>query len=106
MPIKIFTTIDGPCPFGTGHAIDSPGCRKCQHFYRTGTATFFWCSHPVEPEKKKPEKPKESPVVIKEQPKKRGRPKKTELAKQKKKRGTTPKKGKERPIKTIKQVTK
>lgn len=91
MPIKIFTTIDGPCPFGTGHAIDSPGCRKCQHFYRTGTAMFFWCSHPVD------EKPK------------RGRLKKAEQAKpvpKSKKRGQTPKKGKERRIKVIKQSIK
>lgn len=91
MPIKIFTTIDGPCPFGTGQAIDSPGCRKCQHFYRTGTATFFWCSHPVE------EKPT------------RGRPKKSENVKpfaKAKKRGQTPKKGKESRIKVIKQSVK
>ena len=93
MPTKIFTTIDGPCPFGTGHAIDSPGCRKCQHFYRTGTATFFWCSHPPV-EQAKPT---------------RGRPKKSELVKpvvKKKKRGERPKKGKERPIKAIKQKIK
>ena len=92
MPIKIFTTIDGPCPFGTGHAIDSPGCRKCQHFYRTGTATFFWCKHPVEQAKPK-----------------RGRPKKSEPVKpvvKTKKRGERPKKGKESRIKVIKQEIK
>lgn len=36
----------GGCPFGKGCEIDSPSCRKCQWFYRTGTGTFFWCRHP------------------------------------------------------------
>lgn len=92
MPIKVFTTIDGPCPFGTGHAIDSTGCRKCQYFYRIGTAMFFWCSHPVEQGKPK-----------------RGRPKKSEPVKpvvKTKKRGERPKKGKESRIKVIKQSIK
>ena len=48
MPTKIFTTITGPCPFGKNVTIDSPGCRSCEHFYRTGTGTFFWCNHPFE----------------------------------------------------------
>lgn len=107
MPIKIFTTIDGPCPFGTGHAIDSPGCRKCENYYRQGTGTFFWCRHqPVEPSKAQPKKPKETPVVLSEDRPKRGRPRKAQPAKPKRKRQSLPKKGKERPIKTIKQVTK
>ena len=96
MPIKIFITIDGPCPFGTGNAIDSPGCRKCKHFYRTGTATFFWCKHPEQavPKKAEPvpeqiESVPQTPEIVPKprksvpkstktgtQPKKRGRPKK------------------------------
>ena len=43
MLTKIFTTIGGNCPFGFGRAIDSPACRQCEHYYRTGTSTFFWC---------------------------------------------------------------
>lgn len=61
MLTKIFTTISGSCPFGRGCAIDSTECRKCEHFYRVGTATFFWCRHPQEGTKD-PEPAKVDPV--------------------------------------------
>jgi len=61
----------GGCPFGKGCEIDSPSCRKCQWFYRTGTGTFFWCNHPDG--QKRAEAPQKAPEI--EQPKrKRGRP--------------------------------
>ena len=73
MPTKIFTTISGPCPFGKNVTIDSPGCRTCEHFYRTGTATFFWCnagqSQPV---------PNMAQEILHTKPK-RGRPRKTTI---------------------------
>lgn len=71
MPTKIFTTISGPCPFGKNVTIDSPGCRLCEHFYRTGTATFFWCNHPIE--RKPPEIAHKAPEIAQEK-RKRGRP--------------------------------
>lgn len=91
MPIKIFTTIDGPCPFRKGCKIDSLECRKCENYYRQGTGTFFWCKA-------------ETPQA----PKKRGRPSKgTRPPKVSfKRRGSTAKKGKERPIEAIKQEIK
>lgn len=36
----------GDCPY-TGNAIDSVPCRQCKWFFRPGTYTFIWCSHPV-----------------------------------------------------------
>lgn len=86
MPTKIFTTIDGNCPFGLNVKIDSKECRTCANYYRSGTGMFFWCNHPPGPEK----------------PKRTVRPK-PEPADKKKKRGETPKKGKESRIKVIKQ---
>lgn len=71
MPTKIFTTITGPCPFGKNVTIDSLGCRSCEHFYRTGTATFFWCSHPIE---QKPDEIAQKATEIAQPAKKRGRP--------------------------------
>lgn len=65
MMTKIFTVLGGRCPFGCNCEIDSTECRKCEHFYRVGTATFFWCKHPVTSMISKPEKEK----------KKAGRPK-------------------------------
>lgn len=108
MPIKIFTTIDGPCPFGTGHAIDSTGCRKCQYFYRTGTAMFFWCSHPVEQKLENVRKSNKSvSKTAQSVPKTRKSvPKTTKTGTRIKKRGQTPKKGKESRIKVIKQSIK
>lgn len=87
----------GDCPY-TGNAIDSVQCRQCEWFFRPGTYTFIWCSHPV-PERAeekangklpaskktaigKPARPKRkingNPKQIKPAttPKKRGRPKK------------------------------
>ena len=95
MPTKIFTTIDGKCPFGRNCAIDSTECRKCEWFYRAGTAMFFWCRHPVTPETEQVKR-------------KRGRPpgKSTNPVMPKRKRGSIATKGKERPIKTIKQSVK
>ena len=73
MPTKIFTILGGNCPFGRGCDIDSLSCRKCEHFYRTGTGTFFWCKHPDG--QKRVEIAQKAPEI--EQPKrKRGRPKK------------------------------
>lgn len=73
MPTKIFTTISGLCPFGKKIMIDSTGCRSCEHFYRMGTATFFWCRHPIE----------EAP----------------EMTQPKRKRGRPPGKAKKKPVK-------
>lgn len=87
MPTKVFTTIDGLCPFGKKVMIDSPGCRSCEHFYRIGTETFFWCTHPVESVPKMPESVpktrKTVPKATKDVPKtkKRGRPAKKAISK-------------------------
>ena len=97
MPTKIFTTIDGKCPFGRECQTDSKECRKCENYYRNGTGMFFWC---------KAETPgKEAPK------KKRGRPRKEDVqakdaAMKAAKRGSKPTKGKERRIKAIKQAVK
>ena len=64
MPTKVFTLMGGGCPFGKECEIDSPSCRKCQWFYRTGTGTFFWCNHPIE----------QKPAEIAQPKRKRGRP--------------------------------
>lgn len=88
---------DSACPY-TGNAIDSPVCRQCQWFFRPGTYTFIWCSHPVQEKAKetaknhitvtlktatcKPVRPKQKAKGNSKQiktdttPKKRGRPKK------------------------------
>ena len=93
MPTKIFTTIDGKCPFGRECQTDSKECRMCENYYRNGTGMFFWC---------KAETPgKEAPK------KKRGRPRKEDVqakdaAMKAAKRGSKPTKGKERPISAIK----
>lgn len=81
MPTKIFTTVGGLCPFGRGIEIDSAGCRRCEYFYRTGTATFFWCRHP------QAEKPAE--IV----------PQSVEGVPMKKKRGRKPVKAAKKPVK-------
>lgn len=87
MPIKVFTTITVPCPFGKNVTIDSPGCRSCEQFYRTGTGMFFWCTHPVESVPKTPESvPKTRKIVLKAtkdvpKTKKRGRPAKKAISK-------------------------
>lgn len=67
MPTKIFTTISGPCPFGTGCDIDSTKCRQCQWYFRMGTGTFFWCNHPGGREQEQTKEPEKT---------KRGRPRK------------------------------
>lgn len=74
----------GNCPFGKGCEIDSPSCRKCQWFYRTGTGTFFWCNHPIE------QKPAE---IAQKAP---------EIAQPKRKRGRPPGKATKKPVKRIK----
>lgn len=61
----------GNCPFGKGCEIDSPSCRKCQWFYRTGTGTFFWCNHPI---KQKPAEIAQKAPEIEQPKRKRGRP--------------------------------
>lgn len=89
MPTKIFTTISGLCPFGKKIMIDSTGCRSCEHFYRMGTATFFWCTHPVESVPKTPESvPKTRKTV----------PKATKDVLKTKKRGRPPGKAKKKPV--------
>lgn len=97
MPTKIFTTIDGPCPFGRGCQTDSKECRTCENYYRNGTGTFFWC--------------KAATPGLDAPKKKRGRPRKEDVqakdaAMKAAKRGSKPTKGKERRIKAIKQVAK
>lgn len=84
MPTKVFTLMGGGCPFGKGCEIDSPSCRKCQWFYRTGTGTFFWCNHPIE------QKPAE---IAQKAP---------EIAQPKRKRGRPPGKATKKPVKRIK----
>lgn len=74
----------GGCPFGKGCEIDSPSCRKCQWFYRSGTGTFFWCNHPIE----------QKPAEIAQ--------KATEIEQPKRKRGRPPGKATKRPVKQIK----
>lgn len=88
---------DSVCPY-TGNAIDSTACRQCQWFFRSGTYTFIWCSHPVQEKTnekaknhitvtlktatRKPVRPKQKAKGNSKQiktdttPKKRGRPKK------------------------------
>lgn len=86
MPTKIFTTIARPCQFGKNTTIDSPTCRSCENFYRTGTGTFFWC---------KAGEPEPVPNMVAEilHPKpKRGRPRKT----------TIPGKAPKKPVKRLK----
>ena len=112
MPIKIFITLGGVCPFGLGCDRDSLKCRQCRYYYRTGTGTFFWCNHPVEQnsaeiEQKTRKIARETPKIA--QPKrKRGRPP-GKTAKTKKK---TTKKGRPvtkailRPVQVIKQEIK
>lgn len=99
MPIKVFTTIDGLCPFGQGIPIDSAGCRKCKYFYRTGTATFFWCKHP-QPEPIEPKLNESVPIQpeIVPKPKKRV-PKTTKTGTEPKKRGRPKKKADSKPNK-------
>lgn len=81
MPTKIFTILGGYCPFGRGCEIDSPSCRKCEHFYRAGTGTFFWCKYP------NGERPEIAPKIEQITPekaqstKKRGRPAKKAVKK-------------------------
>lgn len=87
----------GNCPY-TGNEIDSPPCRQCKWFFRSGTYTFIWCVHPEQEETKerdqrklpankkmticKPVKPKQkikgnsTQIKTNTTPKKRGRPKK------------------------------
>ena len=84
MPTKVFTLLGGGCPFGKGCEIDSPSCRKCQWFYRAGTGTFFWCSHPIE----------QKPAQIEQ--------KAQEIAQPKRKRGRPPGKATKKPVKRIK----
>ena len=70
MPVKIFTTIAGPCPYGKSAQIDSSACHVCEHFYRTGTAMFFWCRHPSA--QNPAEIAQKAPKIAREKPK-RGR---------------------------------
>ena len=105
MPTKIFTILGGGCPFGRGCDIDSPSCRKCEHFYRTGTGTFFWCKHPDG--QKRVKIAQKAPEI--EQPKrKRGRPpgKTAKTGKKTTKKGRPAKKAILRPVKVIKQEIK
>lgn len=71
MPTKVFTLMGGGCPFGKGCEIDSPSCRKCEHFYRAGTGTFFWCNHPIVQEPATIAR--KAPEIVQEK-RKRGRP--------------------------------
>ena len=72
MPTKIFTTLGGSCPYGHNVELDSPGCRKCEDYFRAGTGMFFWCRHQPAEQEPKPRK-----IAIKAKPaKKRGRPRK------------------------------
>ncbi len=92
MPTKVFTTITGPCPFGKNVTIGSPGCRSCEHFYRTGTGMFFWCNYPIEQKTaeieqktaeiaRKPAEIARKPAKSVQGTKKRGRPAKKAISK-------------------------
>lgn len=86
MPTKIFTTFITPCPFGKLVTIDSPLCRSCEHYYRNGTGTFFWCKAGSE------SVPNPVREILHPKPK-RGRPRKIDVtAKAKKKPVKTRKK--------------
>lgn len=89
MPTKIFTTLGGNCPFGRGCELDSPRCRQCQHYYRAGTGTFFWCNTPKEDESvsKSIEIVPKTTGIVHDKPK-RGRPRKKAISKPVKKRIT------------------
>lgn len=104
MPIKIFTTITGPCPFGKNVTIDSPGCRSCEHFYRTGTGMFFWCNNTVPKSGESVLKLGESvPKTTKSVPETRKRvPKTTKLGTELKKRGRPAGKAEKKSVKTRK----
>lgn len=91
MPTKVFTLMGGGCPFGQGCEIDSPSCRKCQWFYRTGTGTFFWCNHPIE--QKPAEIEQKTAGIARKAP---------EIAQPKRKRGRPPGKATKKPVKRIK----
>ena len=102
MPTKIFTTIGGNCPFGRKCAVDSTECRKCEWFYRTGTATFFWCRHPEDQKKPKTDSKKPAPLIA--DPVKKHRAKKTQKPEAEKKKRGRP--AKYKPVQVIKQSTK
>ena len=90
MPKKVFTTLGGTCPH-RGCEFDSPDCRKCEWFYRTGMATFFWCNHPEakqpdqQPEKRKRGRPPGSKKTTKPDIPKIGRKKAVKTRKPKNK---------------------
>lgn len=91
MPTKVFTTITGKCPFGLEHLIDSPACRKCQHYWRAGTVMFFWCNY------------RNVPEVAGTVPKtKKTVPKTGETVPGKRKRGRPPGKAPKKPVNTHK----
>ena len=77
MPTKVFTTLGGKCPYKKCD-FDSQTCRTCQYFYRTGTATFFWCNHPIEQDSagivQNPRKIAQKAPEIEQPKRKRGRP--------------------------------
>ena len=98
MPSKVFTVLGGDCPFGRKCAIDSPSCRQCPHYYRTGTGTFFWCNHPIE--QKPAEIAHETPEIVQERPKIAR--KRTTKAKTTKKKSRPAKKAISKPVKTRK----
>lgn len=104
MLTKVFTTITGLCPFGKNLTIDSPGCRSCENYYRTGTGTFFWCNNPVSKSAKSVLKSGESvPKTTKNVPKTRKRvPKTTKSGTEPKKRGRPAGKAEKKPVKTRK----
>jgi len=82
---------DAVCPY-TGNPIDSPACRQCQWFFRSGTYTFIWCSHPVQEKAKETTKSK-LPASKKTATRKPVRPKQKAKGNSKQiKTDTTPKK--------------
>lgn len=73
MPIKIFTTLGGMCPFGKRVPVDSGACRNCADYFRAGPGPFFWCRH----QKPKRGRPKAAaPAAPEVGKRKRGRPRK------------------------------
>lgn len=104
MPTKVFTLMGGGCPFGQGCEIDSPSCRKCQWFYRTGTGTFFWCNNPDPKSEESVLKSGESvPKTTKNVPEIRKRVNKTtKSGTEPKKRGRPAGKAEKKPVKTRK----
>lgn len=71
MATKVFTVMGGTCPFGKECERDSLRCHQCEYYFRAGTGTFFWCTHP---ETNKPAEVAQNVQETEKPKRKRGRP--------------------------------